>query len=222
MTEKNETTLFKTCMNYNSFDTLDNAKLLALIIKPGLKFEKALNISNEILSYFESNNSLNFLLDINYKELQKIKGIGKLRALRILAVVEIAKRIYSYQCNNYKIKNNKDVVKLFSDLKYEKREFLKIVILNNKNNVLRIKTIAIGTCNSVYTDPKHILAEVVKLEAPKFILIHNHPSGDPTPSNEDFLITKKVKGCSNILNIELLDHIIIAQNNYISIINWEI
>ena len=102
-------------------------------------------------------------------------------------------------------------------MRFEKQEILKVAILDNRNHLLKIKDIAIGSGNFVVTTIKSVLNEAVKVEAAKIILIHNHPSGDPTPSNADIEFTKKVEKASEILGIQLLDHIVIGKNNYISI-----
>ena len=102
-------------------------------------------------------------------------------------------------------------------MQFEKQEILKVAILNNKNKLIRIKDIAIGGGNFVSTTIKSILNEAVKIEANKIILIHNHPTGDPTPSKQDIEFTKNVKKASEILGIQLLDHVVIGEGRYVSI-----
>ena len=102
-------------------------------------------------------------------------------------------------------------------MRFEKQEILKVAMLNGKNKLLKIKDIAIGGGNFVSATIKSVLNEAVKIEAAKIILIHNHPSGDPTPSNQDIEFTNKVEQASKILGIQLLDHIVIGNTNYVSI-----
>lgn len=102
-------------------------------------------------------------------------------------------------------------------MRFEKQEILKVALLNNKNKLLKIKDVAKGGGNFVTASMKSILNEAVKIEASKLILIHNHPAGDPTPSSQDIEFTKNVEQASKILGIQLLDHIVIGNMNYVSI-----
>ena len=125
--------------------------------------------------------------------------------------------------SNYKkiqIKSPKDVANLLmSDLRFEKREIVKIIILNNKNIVLKILDVAIGSGNFSNLNIRYILSETIRINAPKIILVHNHPSGDSTPSGADIIVTNKLKEAAEILNIELLDHIVIGNMQYRSILS---
>ena len=201
--------------------TLTNAELLAIIIKAGTKEETALGLAQKILKLNNNieKDNLNFLRELTVEEFMKIKGIGKVKAIQLKAVCEIASRMNSI--TNYKqkqIKKPQDIAEiLIEKMRFEKQEILKTAILDNRNHLLKIKDIAIGSGNFVSTTIKSVLNEAVKIEASKIILIHNHPSGDPTPSNADIEFTKKVEKAAEILGIQLLDHIVIGKNNYISI-----
>ena len=105
-----------------------------------------------------------------------------------------------------------------SELRYEKREIVKVIILNSKNVVLRIVNIALGGTNFASMSPKEILTEAVKIGAPKIILVHNHPSGDPTPSNQDFRVTDRIYESADVMGIELLDHVVIGDGTFESIL----
>ena len=135
------------------------------------------------------------------------------------AVCELAKRIgkpiYS---DKIIIKGSEDVATLFmKELKNSKREIAKLLILNNKNVVIKIKDISFGGQNFVMIDPKDIFTEPIKMQAQRIILVHNHPSGDPEPSKEDILLTTRVREASMLLGISFLDHVIIGNNNYESV-----
>lgn len=199
-------------------ESLSLEELLAVILKTGTKNKNAMQIARDIMTLGENGNSLRFLQDVSINDLIKIEGIGKSKAIQLKAACEIAKRINYPIVEKQKITSNEDVIRLFeSELKFEKREVIKILILNNKNIVLKIRNIAIGGTNYSLISPKEILSEAVKLNAEKIILIHNHPSGDSTPSEADYKITKKIDEASAILGITLLDHIIIGDGNYKSI-----
>ena len=149
----------------------------------------------------------------------KIKGIGKVKAIQLKAVCELATRMNAV--TNYKEKQilkPKDIAEiLIEKMRFEKQEILKVAMLDNKNKLIKIKDIAVGGGNFVTTTIKSVLNEAVKIEAAKIILIHNHPTGDPTPSNQDIEFTNKVEQASKILGIQLLDHIVIGNTNYVSI-----
>ena len=203
--------------------SLSNAELLAIIIKNGTKEKTSVEIATEILNLNTSQNKgdLNFIRELSLEELKNIKGIGRVKAIQIKAICELATRMN--KPSNYKkiqIKNTKDVANLLmSDLRFEKREIAKIIILNNKNIVLKILDVAIGSGNFSNLNIRYILSETVKINAPKIILVHNHPSGDPTPSGADIVVTSKLKEAAEILNIELLDHIVIGNMQYRSILS---
>lgn len=196
---------------------LSNSELLAIIIKNGTKDFTAIDISNAILK--KVNNNLRDLQDIPLHEFKEIQGIGKVKAIQLKAICELTKRI-SRPINDAKIqiKNTDDIAKiLIEELKYEKREIVKLVLLNTKNIILKIMDISFGGTSSAFVEPKDILLEAIKVGAPKIIIAHNHPSGDPTPSLADFEITNGIEKAGQIMGIELLDHIVIGDCNYISI-----
>lgn len=203
-------------------ESLSNSELLAIIIKSGTKEYTALDLANQILKLNDNTNKedLSFLQEVSISEFMRIKGIGQVKAIQLLAVCELVKRINKpINKENIKIKDAKDVAKLLmNELKYEKREVVKVILLNSKNIVLKIKDISYGGTNFAMIEPKEILAEAIKLQAPRIIMVHNHPSGDTAPSKADFSITDRVYEAAGLLGIELLDHIIIGNNKYESIL----
>ncbi len=200
--------------------TLTNAELLAIIIKTGTKEETAVGLAQQILKLNTTKeNNLKFLMDLTVEEFMKIKGIGKVKAIQLKAVSELATRINVVE--NYKEKiilQPRDIaVTLMEKMRFEKQEILKVALLNNKNKLIKIKDIAKGGGNFVVATIKSVLNEAVKIEAAKIILIHNHPTGDPTPSFQDIKFTQNVEQASKILGIQLLDHIVIGNTDYVSI-----
>ena len=159
---------------------LSNAELLAIIIKTGTKQYTSIDIAREVLNLNDTPNvnELSFLRELTIEELIKIKGLGKIKAIQIKAVCELANRMnqpLNYQ--KIKIKEPNDIVKiLMSDMQYEKVEIAKVVLLDTKCNILKIKDVAIGGKNFVNIGMKDVLSEAVKISAPKIILVHNHPS----------------------------------------------
>ena len=203
--------------------TLSNAELLAIIIKSGTKEESSVTLAQKILSLGKEKNckedNLKFLQELSLTELMQINGIGKVKAIQLKAVCELAKRISKpIEALKIKIKTPEDVANLVMDeLKTEKREIVKVIILNSQNVIIKIQTISLGGTNSASIDPKDIFMEALKRGMPKIIMIHNHPSGDATPSKQDCDFTQKMDKAAEILGIQLLDHIVIGYNQYTSI-----
>ena len=198
---------------------LSNSELLAIIIKTGTKEESSVMVAQKLLSMNNEKNNLTFLQDLSIDELCKIKGIGKVKAIQIIAVCELAKRM-SRPINTEKIKirNTEDVAKLLmNELRYEKREIAKVIILNSKNIIMKIIDISYGGTSYAVLEPKEVLLDAIKIGAPKIILVHNHPSGDPTPSKMDYIATDKIYEAAEIMGIELLDHVIIGKDEFVSV-----
>ena len=203
--------------------TLSDAELLAIIIKTGTKNETSVELSKRILALNKdiNSNNLNFLREKSIEEFMQIKGIGKIKAIQLKALCEFATRMNRpIDYRKIKIKSPGDIAKvLTSEMKHLKIEILKLVILNNSNEILKIQNIVEGNSNMVAADAKNILSEVIKMQAPKIILVHNHPSGNLIPSLNDISFTKRIQQACEILGVQLLDHIIIANNSYTSIIH---
>lgn len=202
-------------------DSLTNSELLAIIIKTGTKEETALDLARKVLTMKQqtNDNNMRFLQDLSLQEFMKIKGIGKVKAIQLKAVFEIAKRISRPMYDNkIIIKSTEDVAKLLhQEMQLEKREIAKILILNNKNVLLKVKDIAFGGTNFAMITPKDVLLDAIKMQAQKVILVHNHPSGDPTPSKGDIIATQHIVQAASLMGIELLDHVVIGDNKYESV-----
>lgn len=205
----------------NGEKTLTNAELLAIIIKTGTREDTSIGLAQKILKLNENpeREDLNFLREITIEEFMKIKGIGKVKAIQLKAVCELATRMNAkIEYNPKKIRKPKDVADIIMDkMRFEKQEILKVLMLDSKSNLQKIKDVAIGSGNFAIATMKSILNEAVKIQASQIILVHNHPSGDPTPSNADLEFTEKVRQASEILGIKLADHVIIGKEDYVSI-----
>ena len=201
-------------------NALSNAELIAIIIKTGTREESSINIAQKILALEKNGeNNLRFLQNISIEEFMSIKGIGKVKAIQLKAICELTKRMSKpLDTSQVQINSPKDVAELLTDeMKFEKREIVKALILNSKNVIIKIVDVCFGGTNSAILKPKDVLQEAIKIGAPKIILVHNHPSGDPTPSKSDFEFTEKMVQASSIMGIELLDHIVIGDYGFTSI-----
>lgn len=206
-------------------ENLSNAELIAIIIKTGTKEDTVLDLARRVLNLKEADTDkkLRFLQETSIEEFMSIKGIGKIKAIQLKAVCELAKRMERpMNIKKVQIKSSEDVAELLmGELRFEKREVAKIIILNNKNVILKIKDVSLGGTNFAVIEPKEILTDAVKMQAPKIILVHNHPSGDPTPSKGDYVATQRIMKAAELMGIELLDHIVIGDNSYESIFATE-
>ena len=200
---------------------LSNSELIAIIIKSGTKEETSVQIAQKILNL---NNDpqmgeLNFLKSMSLQELMQVKGVGRVKAIQIKAICELAIRMS--RPTNYRkiqIKNTSQLANMvLEEMRFEKREIVKLFLLNSKNEILKIVDIALGGTNFANVSIKEIIYEAVKIKAPKIILVHNHPTGDATPSKMDINFTDKVFSAAKLFDIELLDHIVIGNNDFKSV-----
>lgn len=200
-------------------EKLSNSELLAIIIKTGNKEESVISLAQKVLKLIETKENLRFLQDISLEEFMSIKGIGKVKAIQLKAVCELAKRIgQPLNSNKIIIRTPQDIANLvMNELRYEKKEEARVIILNIKNEIQRIVKIAQGGTNFAMIEPKEVLVDAIKIGAPKIILIHNHPSGDPTPSKADYEVTDRIYESAEIMGIKLLDHIVIGDGKFDSI-----
>lgn len=197
-------------------ECLSNSELLALILRTGTKEDNVLNLCDRVLSHC---GGINGISGPSINELKQVKGIGEAKATQILALAELATRFNSFKSGaEYAISSPKDVsTYMMGQMKNLKKEYFKLIMLNTKNIIISVKDISIGNLNSSIVHPREVFIEAIKLSSASVILCHNHPSGDPTPSKEDILITKRLKECGTLLGIEVLDHVIIGNKAYVSL-----
>lgn len=198
-------------------EALTNGELLAIILKTGARGENVVSMSNRIISEFDG---LDGILSAGYNEITQIKGIKNSKASQILAIAELYRRFNTLksQKRNFKVKCPSDLAGLlYNEFGYNNQEILKLIMLNTKNIIIGSKDIFKGGLNSSIVHPREIFSEALKRNSASIIVCHNHPSGDPTPSKEDINITLRLAECGKIVGINLLDHIIIGSNKYISL-----
>ncbi len=196
---------------------LSNTELLAIIIRTGNKENTAIEISQKLL--VGKKEGISFLSDTSLQEITKVKGIGECKAAQILAAVELGKRVMSSTYKDkMKVTSPSDIADmLMLDMAHLKKEHFKIVMLDTKNQIIGIEDISIGSLNSSIVHPREVYKEAIARSSASIILVHNHPSGDPTPSKEDIAITRRLAEGGDILGIKVLDHIIVGNNKYISL-----
>ena len=197
---------------------MSDSELLALLIKTGTKDNNCLELSKQLLSKHHSGLAgFEYLSSASIDELMQHNGIGKIKAVQIKAIVELAKRIANSERYINKITTPKDVYNILgSEMSTLEKEEMRVVILDIKNTVKSIVVLAKGAINTVSVSAKEVLTEPIKQMASGIILVHNHPSGNASPSEQDYRITKNLEESSAIMHIEFVDHIIVGMHEYFS------
>ena len=197
-------------------ENLSDAELLAIIIKTGTAKENSVDIARQILQG-NHNNLLN-IYDLSYREMMQYPGIGSIKAIQLKAVAELSKRIARTKSGyDFRLDNPFSIADYYMEhLRHCKEERLICAFFDSKCHFLGDVIITKGAVNYAYVSPREIFRHAFDYEAVQFVLIHNHPSGDPTPSKDDLQITNRIRKGAQILELELIDHIIIGDNKYYS------
>ena len=201
------------------FNSLSDAELLAILLRTGTK---QLNVKQLALNILKEMDNLNGLQNSRISKLASIKGVGMVKAITILAALELGKRLNKEDFDKpLKIRETKDVYNAFkSELENESQEKLMAIFLNNQNLVLANKILFIGISNQSLIEPKTIFKEAMLYNATRIIILHNHPSGNSNPSKEDYMITDTIRKAGDLLNIKLIDHLIIGKDEYFSFYDY--
>ena len=194
---------------------ISNEELIAIIIRTGTKDTSVKELAIKVSSAIKDITNYNLW---SISNLTKIKGMGEVKAITLLAAIELGRRTISYQRKDkVPVNNAKIIYELFKyELQSLEQENLITVFLDTKKRIITTKTIFVGTINKIIVHPREIFFEAIKNCAASIILVHNHPSGDPTPSMEDKNFTNTIIKSSEIIGIPLIDHIIIGHNKYYS------
>jgi DNA repair protein RadC len=195
---------------------LSNAELLAILIRTGTVAESAVRLAERVLA---ESGTLRSLTDMSVEQLVQIKGIGAAKALQIQAGIELGRRLArsSFQ-ERPVIRSPQDVADLLSeDMRYLAKEHFICLFLNTKNYVVGQETLSMGSLNASIVHPREVFRAAIKKSSASIICAHNHPSGDPDPSPEDIEITRRLQEAGRIIGIEVLDHVIIGDCQYVSL-----
>lgn len=195
---------------------LSDHELLAIILRTGTKEENVLQLSMKLLNIF---GGLSELKQASISEFQMIKGIGPTKAVELKAAIEFGLRVSQSSIPKQGIITSTRTAGewLLNEMKDLHQEHLVTLFLNTKNEIIKKRTIFIGTVNSSVAHPREIFKEAVKYPTARIIIAHNHPSGDTEPSQADLLFTKRMISCGEMMGMELLDHLIIGHGEYLSL-----
>ncbi|MGE7622828.1 RadC family protein [Viridibacillus sp. NPDC096237] len=197
-------------------ESLSNQELIAILLRTGTKEESVLHIANRVLTSFEQ---LHELKHAAIEEIMSVKGIGEAKAIQLLAAIELGRRMSQQRIEDrYTIRSPQDAATyLMADMTALLQEHFVVLFLNVKNQIIHKQTIFIGSLNASIVHPREIFREAVKRSAASLVCAHNHPSGNPAPSPEDIEVTKRIQEAGYIIGIELLDHVIIGDHQFISL-----
>lgn len=198
-------------------ESLSDVELLAVLLRTGTRGENALALSERIL-YHAGESGILSIHQFSMERLMRIKGIGRVKAIQISCISELTKRLAKTSAQELlSFQNPESIAKYYmEDFRHEKQEHMKLLMLNSKSKLLGETNISKGTVNASLITPRELFIEALQKNAVSIIIMHNHPSGDPTPSREDQLTTRRIQKAGALIGIDLLDHIIIGNNCYIS------
>ena len=195
---------------------LSNAELIAILLRTGVTGENVLNLAVRLLSHFQG---LSGLSRATYRELCSLKGISDAKACQLMAALELGRRLVSLQPEDRAVITcPEDVANLLSaEMNILEQEHLRVVLLDTKNRVMGTSEIYIGNVNSSVVRAAEVFRPAIRDNSVAIIVVHNHPSGDPTPSPEDVAITEQLRASGELLGIEVLDHIILGGQRHVSL-----
>lgn len=199
-------------------ENLTDAELLAILLRTGIKGKSVIQIAQDLIL---ANSNLAVLATKSLPALTKVSGIKKDKAAALLAAFEISRRILHQKkwFDETKINTPDKIAEIFIPLlKDEQKEKFLVVCLNSSNKIIKYEVISVGSLNASIVHPREVFKTAIENSAASILLIHNHPSGNPEPSNEDIAITKKLVDSGTIIGITVVDHIILAGNKYLSFI----
>ena len=208
---------YEKCMTFGP-GFLTDAELIACILRSGTKEYTSVALAEKLLNLRKGKEGFSGLCSLDFKELTEVPGIGKVKALQIQCVFELARRISRQQAKELlDFHEPKSIANYYmEDFRHKEQEHLLLLLLDNKSRLLGEKLLFTGTVNSSIVSPREIYLEAFRYHAVGIILLHNHPSGDPTPGDADKRITRKIRDAGHLLDIPLLDHIVIGDKKYVS------
>lgn len=197
-------------------ERLSNAELLAILIHTGTRTRSAMDLAAEILALDPS--GIRYLTDCSPEELKRIEGLGDAKICSVLAAAELGRRIASARPERYgRIGDSEDVASLFMErMRYYRREHFFCVLVNAKGEIIEEAEVSVGDLISSNANPREVFQRAIRRNAGAVIFLHNHPSGDPTPSREDILTTKRLVEVGELLGIPVLDHVVIGDGTFVS------
>ena len=198
--------------------SLSDVELLAILLRTGTRTQSVLHVAEEVLAKYRDRGLVS-VVHMAPAELAEVKGIGQAKAATILAAVELGRRLASKAAEKFQTIHGPEDVAAYAmpHFRYELREHFAVMLLDTKNHVLGMPTVSVGSLSASIVHPREVFRVAIQQAAASIILLHNHPSGDPSPSQEDIAVTEQLIKVGKIMDLPVLDHIIIGDNNFISL-----
>lgn len=196
--------------------SLSNAELMAILLRTGGRSENVLSMASRMLARFEG---LGGVAKASFRELCAEKGLGEAKAAQLKAGLELGRRLLSIQPNERAVVSSpQDIANLLmGEMSLLDQEHLRVILLNTKNQVMGISEVYKGSVNSSMVRVSEVFRDAVRENCPAIVVVHNHPSGNPTPSPQDIEVTTKLTQAGQLLDIEVLDHVVIGQQRFVSL-----
>lgn len=208
---------YEKCIRFGA-SNLTDIELLAVLLRTGTRGENSLGLADKLLHPAFSHEGILNIHQWTLEQLLQVKGIGRVKAVQILCLSELAKRLAKANAQSgLNFSTPSSIAQYYmEDMRHSRQESMKLLLLDTKSRLISDADISKGTINSAVISPRELFVEALKKNAVSIVLLHNHPSGDPKPSKADVLITRRVHEAGMLIGIELLDHIIIGDNCYFS------
>lgn len=197
---------------------LTDAELLAIIIRTGTRGENSIELAGRILESSCMTKGILGLPHLTVPEFMKVKGIGKVKAIQLSCLTELSKRMARARLKERTLFSSPEEIAgyFMEEMRHKEQEELYVLMMDGKNRLLHYTPLFKGTVNASLVSPREVFIEAMKYQAVTIALLHNHPSGDSSPSKEDILVTRRIRDTGELVGIPLLDHVIIGDTNYVS------
>ncbi len=197
---------------------LSNVELLAILLRTGTKENSVLRVAEQVLARYKDV-GLTAMMSMSVAELSSVQGIGAVKAATILAAVELGRRLSQKAAEKVEIVHGPEDVAHYAmpRFRFEQKEHFAVMLLNTKNHILGLTDVSVGSLSASIVHPREVFQTALWYAAAAMILIHNHPSGDPSPSREDINVTQRLVKAGKIMDIPVLDHIVLGDNRFVSI-----
>ena len=197
---------------------LSNAELLAILLRSGTRKKSVLRIAEEILARIKEQGLVG-MVHISVAALAKIDGVGKVKAATLQAAIELARRLAVQQSAKIQMITGPEDVARYAmpHYRFEQKEHFAVLLLNTKNHVISMPEVSVGSLSASVVHPREVFRAAIDHAAAAMILLHNHPSGDPTPSREDIAVTERLVKAGKIMDIPVLDHVVLGRDRFISL-----
>ena len=197
---------------------LSNVELLAILLRSGTKKKSVLRIAEEILAHIKEQ-GLTAMVHISAAELAKIDGVGQVKAATLQAAIELGRRLSVQSAAKIQVVHGPEDVARYAmpRFRFEQREHFAVMLLNTKNLIIGMPEVSVGSLSASVVHPREVFRAAIDFAAASMILLHNHPSGDPTPSREDIAVTERLVKAGKVMDIPVLDHVVLGCERFTSL-----